>query len=193
MAFQLITPPARRSVSVRQAATQLRLANTDSDSELDRLIPVAERHTEELAARRLINQTVRYTLDSFPIARTMWLALNPVQSVQIDYDDADDVEQTLSAAQYHVAKGREPARVTIKSGFDWPVIIDKPEAVRITIVVGVADPESVPDALRQAVLLLVAHLYRNRVPFEILERAAKIDVPLSYESLMIPYMQTTVV
>ena len=69
----------------------------------------------------------------------------------------------MDAVYYCVNTDGNPGLVTPAYGLSWPAVSLAPSgAVRIRYVAGWGAAASVPQSLKQAVLLLVGHLYENR-------------------------------
>jgi uncharacterized phiE125 gp8 family phage protein len=131
-----------------------------------------------------MSQTTELQVDGWGRDEVLPLRVAPVQSVDsVKYDDAGDTEQTLASSKYWVDTQSFPARLTIKD--QWPSLqAGKPAAVRIRMTTGYADAASVPGPIKQAIKLLIGHLFENReatAPIEIR------DVPFAVEALLEPY------
>ena len=110
-----------------------------------------------------------------------------LEVVSIQYRGADGVYQTLPAADYETDIGG----VYPVSG-SWPFVSGRGDNVRIRFKVGCARKNDagdfvsdVPEPIRFAVLLLVAHWYRNREAVVI--GAAVTDLPFAVDALLQPY------
>ena len=109
----------------------------------------------------------------------------------IKYYDESDVEQTWSSAEYVVDtdcdyKGAVyPART-----YAWPATRLFPKAVHIEYVAGYEDSaaspvdlaDNVPQTLKQAILILIAHWYENRE--ETIVGTTVERVPDAYDALI---------
>lgn len=87
----------------------------------------------------------------------------PLQSItSITYLDTDGSSKTLDPSVYVVTTG-SPGRVAPAYGHIWPVTLPQIGAVTVRLVAGYGDTaDKVPLNVRQAILLLVSHLYLNR-------------------------------
>jgi uncharacterized phiE125 gp8 family phage protein len=78
-----------------------------------------------------------------------------------------------------------PARL-VRRGVGWPSTRNAPLGIEINLIAGFADAASdVPEPIRHAVLLLVAHWYEHRDPIEI--GAAGTAIPCPVSELLAPY------
>src|SRR5690606_11802999 len=107
-------------------------------------------------------QTWQLSLPSVP--RKVWLPRStPLQTVtHIKYYDASNVLQTWAASNYIVPDFAEPAVVEVLDTAVFPSIYTRSDAVQIEYVTGATTVESVPQALKQALLLLVGHWHEQR-------------------------------
>ncbi len=136
-------------------------SNTTSDPLLSALIKSARTSAEKMTRRALITQTLDYKLDCFPVCE-LWLPKPRLQSVtSITYVDTDGVTQTLASDQYRVDSDSEPARITPVYGAVWPYTRTVTNAVTVRYVCGYGAAASVPDSIKQWMLLRIKHFYDN--------------------------------
>ena len=156
----LNTAAALPPVTQAEAKAHLRVDGSDEDSLIDALVLAATSAVEEETGRALVTQTWDYAV-SQPSGKVM-LPVHPVASVStLAYYDTDDAPQTLTVSDYYLFKGPDKAWLEPKDNVDWPEMKDRPDALTVTFVAGQA-VAAVPQALKQAILLLVAHWYENR-------------------------------
>lgn len=83
--------------------------------------------------------------------------------VSITYVDPTGNTQTLDPAIYQVDSYTEPGRVFLAPGKMWPALQRQPNAVVVRFKSGFGDAEtSVPESIRQWILIRVGTLYENR-------------------------------
>jgi len=164
-------------------------ALTDEDTYVTALITAARTHLEEITGRSFITQTWQLTLDEWGSMIT--LPRPPAASVtSITYTDTDGAEQTLAADQYTLASEALPGYILPAWGVSWPSLRDVPENVVVTYTAGFGDAAAnVPETLRLAVKMLVAHWYENREPAVIGTSAG--SVPFTVAALVAPYRVAT--
>ena len=158
----------------------LRIDEDDEDSLLADYLEAAERQVETELAIGLMEQTLVLRLDWFP-ARRIRLPRPPLSSVtSITYTDTNGTSQTLATDQYTVNTFTTPGEIVEAWGKSWPATRDVPNAVVVTYVTGYAQPEDVPQMVRNAILLSAGDLYWNR------ERSAKqaLTELSTYEALL---------
>lgn len=163
-ALELIDAPATTPISLAEVKTQLRIETSDDDTMLSRLINVAVAYVDVkgVLGAGMITQKWGQWLANNP--GTVTLALGPVQSVTaVKYYDEAGVLQTDTLSNYEVFGTSTSTTIAPKSGFSWPSAQSRPDAIRIEYEIGYGDAASdVPDTLRHALLMLVAHWYENR-------------------------------
>jgi len=163
----LVTAPTCEPISVADAKKQLELAPsyTLHDQHLTTLIAAARQYVESHTGRAIITQTWDYTFDRWPSSNEpIYLPKSPTVSVtSAKYIDGNGAQQTWTSSEYVVSLGRTPATLRLAYGYSWPSYRYQPDALVIRFVAGYgATPSHVPEALRQAMLLLVAHWFEQR-------------------------------
>ena len=189
MALKLITAPAAEPVSTSEAKSHLRVDTTADDTYIGTLITVARQNVESHLRRALISQTWEVVLDAFP-AGVIRLPKPPLASVtSIKYTDDDGVEATYSSDNYVVDSDTEPGRVVLKSGQTWPAVtLAAANGVRVRYVAGYgAAGSNVPQAIRQAILLVIGSLYENREDVLVAQGVSIGVLPFGVVALLAPY------
>ena len=177
---KIITEPAVEPVTLEQVKNHSRITHIEDDSWLLMAMVVARQYVEKTCELSLITQTRRTTFDGF---RKPWLTLayGPTLSISaIEYYDQTNTLQTL--ANYQAALESNPCLIVPAPGQPWPQTMpNKMDAVKVTYVAGYGDPENVPAALKQAILLLVDHWYSNR---SAIEMGSPGPIPFGVDSLI---------
>ena len=185
MVTRLITPPTTEPVTVAEAKDHLRLEHVLDDGYVSTLITAARAHVEEKLRRSIMAQTWELVLPAFStdVIELPWGKLVSVTSVK--YLDANAVEQTFSSSSYYVDTDTVNGRVILDSDLSWPETTTRWNAVVIRYVVGWPSPVEVPAPIKQAMLLLVSHMYENRSP----EIVGTIVSPVNFavDALLNPY------
>jgi len=178
--------PALEPFDLTEAKVHLEMTGTtDKDSMIQTLITAARVWVENYTGRSLITQTRVLKLDYFPISETIELPNGKVQSItHVKYYDSDEVEQTLSTADYWTDLTSNIARIVIKNY--WPSVKDRPNAVTITYVCGYGSlATSVPKPIVGAIKMILAHLFENR------EQNSSVnlhEVPFGVYEILGPYV-----
>jgi len=184
MALTLVTAPTVEPVTVADIKSHLRIDTTDEDTLIEDYITAAREYCERYQNRAYITQTWNLTLNDFPDGDEIEIPLPPLQSItSIKYYGTDDTEYTLSTDDYMVDTDSEVGRVVLKYAKTWPSITLRPaNAVVIQFVAGYGDADTdVPERIKQAIKLLVGHLYENREATSI---RSIVNVPFAVESLL---------
>ena len=182
-------PPAATPVSLAEAKAHCRVDDADQDSLITRLIEAATAHLDGwtgVLGRSLVTQTWAQSFAAFPAGRSIRLPLAPVQSIaSIGYRDTSDAEQVLASSAYHLVTDAIGARVLLDEDADWPDTHDRPDAVTVAAVCGYGDAGDVPEAIRQAILMMVGHWFENReaVGAGVLFN----ELPMAVQALLTPY------
>lgn len=161
--YQITTEPAVEPLSLTDAKLNLRVDCTADDDLITALIVAARRSCEQYENRAYITQTI--TAKTFYLPWEIILPLPLLQSVtSVTYVDAAGDEQTLSSDLYDVDTYREPGRITRAYNQSYPSVRGDVNGVTIVYKAGYGDASTdVPQETIQAIQLMVAHLYENRV------------------------------
>ncbi len=187
MAAQLTSPPANEPVCLQDAKSHLKVDHNDEDRLIANLVIAARSTLEDMTGLSLISQNWSVFLDAWPCSRQIELPVWPVQSVSaISVYDEADTAVTVDPAQYVVDLVSRPARIVLKRGiaFAQPSRIANGIQVDLTAGHGVNE-DAVPEALRQAVLHLVAHWYDNRSSIQF--GTVPHSIPLGVSALVSPF------
>lgn len=196
MGMTLITAPTVYPVTRDELSAWCSIDYSDSDEILDGLVAAVTAYLDGatgILGRALEVQTWDATYDAFPCEREIELPLVPLISVTGVYylSPTDGLEATFSTDDYSVDLAE--SRIALVSGSSWPTIQASAAAVRIRFVCGHArsDPtvSTVPWPIRQAIMLMAAHLYNNR---EATVAQAMSLLPLGFHQLISPHRQIAV-
>jgi len=159
---QLITAPTIEPVSGIEAAKHCYVTSHDDDAYLADLITAARMHVEEICWSALITQTWQYWFDRFD--SRLFVPRPPLQTIGfVKYTAADGTLTTVDSAVYETSAERQLHFVRLAYQQSWPSARGHGDDVTIQAVVGYGDAATdVPMPLRQAIKLLVGHMYRVR-------------------------------
>jgi len=186
MALVLTAASAAEPVSVAEAKAQLRVDTSDEDALIGSLSVAARMLVERTLGLALITQTWSYFLDVWPERGCIALPLLPVQAVSaVTVHDADGGASVLDADSYSVDVLSAPARLVLKSA--TPSVVTRSfNAFEVAFTAGYGDDAAdVPQPIRHAILLLVAHWFERREPVEL--GAGPQEVPVIVAGLLHPY------
>lgn len=193
MGFRVVTAPTCEPVTLNEVRLYLRMPDADhaDDDTITQLITAARQHAESRMRRQIVQATLEYTLDQFPVGHTatitgaahqrtsgIRLPHPPLISVtSVKYIDAAGAEQTLASTVYAVDAKAEPGVVMLAFDKSWPVIRAQASAITITYLAGygaatdttdLQKQAAVPAAVKLAVKMLVAHWYdAGRTPVNV--------------------------
>jgi len=162
MNLKLITPPASEPVSLAEAKAYLRVDTNDEDALISGLITAAREYCESFQNRAYITQTWELSFDDFP-NMPLKLPRPPLVSVEsVKVIDSTGAETTLDPSDYIVDTDSEPGRIAFAYGKCWPSVTLQPvNAVKIRYTAGYDDAQKVPQSVKQAMLIYIAHRYEN--------------------------------
>jgi uncharacterized phiE125 gp8 family phage protein len=185
MGVKLITAPAVEPVSLEEAKKHLHIDADDEDETIASLIMAAREWCEAFQGRAYITQSWELVLDSFPAKPYIDLPLPPLQTVDsIKYSDSAGVETTLAITEYVVNPDSYFGKIVPAYGKSWPSFTPYPAgAVRIQFTCGYGDAVDVPQMVKQAMLLVIGHLFEHR---EDSAEKAFATIPMSAKTLLWP-------
>jgi len=162
--LERVSAPSIKPITLEECKEQLRIDGDADDVYLTRLIAAATSYADALGVlgKAIITQTWRQWIGNNPSAVS--LALGPVQSLSaVKYYDTDGVLQTATLSDFELVGLPNSPVARPKSGYVWPIAQSRPDAICVEYVCGYGDAVSdVPEAVRQGLLMLVAHWYENR-------------------------------
>ena len=181
----LKTAPTTTAISLAEAKAFLRVDSDydDDDAYITSLIGVATNVVEQFTRRRLIQQTYNLYHDFFPPYIDLQVGI--VDSVtHVKYYDADNVLQTLATSNYDLDKRINPGRIYESNTGSFPSTYERPNAVEVEFVVG-ATASDVPDAIKQAMYIVIGRYYENRQ--DVVTGTIASELPLMVDHLLTPY------
>ena len=185
MLVALITAPADEPVTLAEAKAHLRIEHSLDDAFINTAITAARQYAEQFCWRGFVTQTWERTLDAFPAEEFIALPKGNLASItSIIYTDENGSAATLASSVYEADAVSVPGFARLKYDQDWPSARDHWNAVKVRYVVGWADVASIPPAIKQGMLLLIGHWYKNRESSVI---GSLRDLPFGVESLWAPH------
>jgi uncharacterized phiE125 gp8 family phage protein len=180
----LLTPPALEPLTLAEAKAHLRVEHDDDNDVITGLVKGARSHVEIATRRALITQRWRLVRDCWPASGRLTVAPGPLkQLVAARLYNNDGSTRALDLASFIVDKAGSV--LALASG----AIVAPGRAaagIEIDVDVGYGDAASdVPEPLRQAIRLLLAHWYESRgIMAGVGERAAR---PATVSALIAPF------
>lgn len=161
MSAILLTAPAVEPVSLAEAKAFLRVDHDDDDDVILALASASRVHIETQTRRALITQGWRLSFDAWPADGRVAVVPGPLRELGaarvFDFNgaahavDVQNFVPDLAASALAFAPWAVPAPGRLAAG------------IELDVTVGYGDAATgVPEPLRQAVRLLIAHWYENR-------------------------------
>ena len=184
-ALNQTTAPAAEPVTAAEAKLHVKQDSAADDAIFTRLIEAARDKVESDTGRQLITADWTLGLQSFP--KEILFPYPKLQAVITPtYIDTAGDSQSLAASVYQVDALSEPGRMREAHGQTWPGTRDDYNAGSIGYRCGYGlSGASVPEGLKQAMLLLIGHWYENREA--VLVGTISKEIELSYNALVSPY------
>lgn len=159
---ELVTAPANRLITAADLRTHSRMDYTGEDEYLEQLIDAAVEAAESYTWRRFVTQTWDQSFDAF--ADPLVLRYPPLSSVtSVTYTDTNGDTQTASSSTlYETGQINGIDVVRLRYDQTWPTTRGHEDVVTVRFVCGYGDPDDVPEDIKQAVRLHVAHHFWNR-------------------------------
>ncbi len=186
MTLARITPPASEPLSLSEIKAHLRIDHDHEDQLLNDTLAAARDYCEFATGQKLITQAWRQYEVAMAPDRCISLRVYPVQSVAaVTVFDEDGNPAVLAPQSYRLLKDEQRASLE----FDASV----PDAsarngLEIDVVVGMGDLAlDVPESLRRAILLLVAHWYEFRGAISADQQP--VSIPPGFDRLIAPFRQ----
>lgn len=180
-AIRRTAAPVNAPVSLTEANAHARVR--DDDATVGALIAAAVDMIDGdgLLGRAMVTQTWAQWVPQSP--GYVRLLMGPFQSlVSVEYYDAAGVLQAADVDDYEIRLSGDFVYVAPKDNAAWPTADDRLDAIKITYVAGFGDTAAdVPQSIRHAILMLVAHWYNHREASTDLNLK---EVPFAVESLL---------
>lgn len=183
MGFSVVTPQTIEPLTLAEAKTQLRVLSTNEDDLITALIVAAREYAENFTGRALITRTLDYSIDAFPAAKIL-IPIAPISSVvSVKYVDGNGSVQTWDATKYVTDLTKGFGEISLAFGETFPTARSIANAITIRINAGYgANADSVPQSIKQAMLMLISHWFDNRAGIAVGVQVA--EMPLAVEHLL---------
>lgn len=168
--FALIVREADEPITLEEARKHLRVdSDADGDLILDKIASArewVEDHTGLILMRREVTETLRGFVDQTKLRA--W-PIDVSQPVTLTYRDSVGATQTIADAVLWGAA--RPAVVYPAPSLRWPLASSIGGPVTATFTAGFAHADSIPQVLRQAMLVMLTAFYEDREGGELFQRA----------------------
>lgn len=184
MSLRRTTEPGSEPLTLAEAKLHLRIEPTvtDDDVLITALIKSARQQAEMRLQRTLISSQWTLVLDDFSSA--IRLPMPRVTTIgSVKYIDAAGAQQVIASTDYVLDNASEIANWLLPAyGLTWPSVRPQANAVEVAYTSGWPDAGSVPQEIRQWMLLAVGSWYGQR---EAIADRQTFELPRSFcESLL---------
>lgn len=165
--------PSAEPVTLAEVKAHLRLDHASEDDLLSGLIRAARDDLERATGMALLDQAWRLVLDQWPRNGCAAVMPHPIREIlSVTVYGAEGEASLVDPANYQVDTLSRPARIRFTEA---PKPLRAMNGVEIDFTAGFGEAGTdVPDLLRRAILVLVAHWYEFRTDF------GPSDQPVSY-------------
>lgn len=184
MSSVLLTAPAVEPLALAEAKAFLRVEHGDDDAVVAALIAGSRIHVESQTRRALITQSWRLSADGWPENGRLQVLPAPLQALTVArVFDFEGMAHDVDIQVFVLDKG---ASLLAFAPWALPAPGRVAAGIELDVTVGYGDAAAdVPEALRQAIRLLVAHWYDNRGLIAVGQQAA--ELPATVSALIAPY------
>jgi uncharacterized phiE125 gp8 family phage protein len=184
---KIVSGPAETPITLAEAKNQLRVDWPDDDAEITAKVNGAVRSAEQYLQRKLITQTWKMFLDSWPAS--IKVLFGDLQSVtHIKYTDSDEVQYTFDSSKYLVDTDSVPGRVILKTGETWPTDTLSPKnPIEVQFVTGYGAAADVPQDIKDAILITVSDRYNYRENVVTNNKMNIEELPMGTKSMIYSY------
>lgn len=161
---EIVTAVAVEPLTLADAKAHLRVDVSTDDAYITALITAARQQAEHEAQRSFAPQTLRVRASEWGAG--IELPRGPVNAItHVRYQDAANVQQTLSASAYYLDRSSLVPVVRAASGSEWPAVYPQNDVIEVQYTAGTwqtAAGVEAPRAAVQYMLLLIGSMYENR-------------------------------
>lgn len=170
-------------LTLDEAKEFLRVTHDMEDNLINAILIASREQAEHFTRRAFAEARREYVLDKLPDSKFIRLPMPPLNEVEsIALTNEKGEVQTLKKESFFVDTSQEPGRIMLGSGDFWSSFRPFPiSSVKVTYKSGYASP---PEGVKQAIKLLVQHMYDNR---SMVSDKNLNKVPFTFEMLLYPY------
>lgn len=190
--YRIVTleEPNIEPVDLSLTKQHIRVDIDEDDALINFYIKTARRFCEYWCNRSFITQTKGVWYDYADLSRSYIISLpiGPAQSIlSIETYNEAGVPTVIDNSDSYLAGDR----VIFKNSFSYPTDMRSVDSLLFSIIVGYgADAQDVPADIREAILLLVGHMYQNReAQYDSVNGAWTKNVPFSVTAMLQPYRE----
>jgi len=177
--------PEAEPVTVENAKAHLRINHDSEDELIAGLIRAAREEVEQTTGVAMIDQNWRLAVDAIPECGMLLLRRTPVKAVtSVTVYGSEGEVSLLDPADYQLDALSRPARLHIATR---PDDLRAMNGIEVDFTAGYGEAGTdVPDLLKRAILMLVAHWYEFRASFGAGDQP--VGFPEGYRRLVAAYL-----
>lgn len=178
--------PEAEPVSLAQAKAELRIDHDSEDELIAGLVRAAREEVEQTTGLAMIDQRWRLAVDALPPSGMLRLRRGPVKEILAVTAYGSEGEAALvDPADYQLDPLSRPARLHFARVPDRLRVMN---GIEVDFSAGFGEAGTdVPDLLKRAVLMLVAHWFEFRASFGAMEQP--VSYPAGYRRLISAHLQ----
>jgi len=178
----MVAPPSDLPINLAEAKSHLRVETGDDDGYINDLIATATDYLQQTTNLKLITQTWRQYVDGLNQHGSVVLEARPPQSIaEVTVFDAEGNSSVVPIENYQFHQYGNPAELVIHLSNPCSVF-------EIDIIAGFGDTGAdVPDVLKRAILVLIAHWYEFRGAVSAFEQP--LSLPSGFDALIAPFRE----
>lgn len=162
-----LVAPGTEPITLAEAKAHCRVDTSADDTLIQGYITAAREWVEDYIDRALVAQQLVMRMDVFPpeieLPRPPMIASGTATSVTVTYVTGEaGGTATLAATEYRVDRDSTPGAIRTLYGGSWPSYLLDANAVSVTWWAGYGDPASVPQRVKNSMLMCVHELYEKR-------------------------------
>lgn len=177
--YKLVTAPATLPLKMAELKAALSVDALQDDYTLYRYLQSATEEVELMTNRRLITQTWDLFLSEFPNKEDLRLPFGKLQSIttfQWTLSDGTTSSWTVSGSDLvsgsttkaHIDTSSDPGKLTLKYNENWPTdTLKTSNPIQIRFTCGYGAASTVPQPLKNAIILLVKEKYDPSQPMPV--------------------------
>ncbi|SHF50462.1 head-tail connector protein [Caloramator proteoclasticus] len=183
MNLKVIEGPVKEVITLEEAKSHLRIDGDDEDSLISSYIQAAREYAEIFTGRSFVEKTYEYITNPKEKYAYLELPMPPlVEVLEVSIVQNNNAKLLNENIDYYILKGYDESLVYPSLERGWPKeSLERTGGIKIKYRAGYSES---PMAVKQAILILVAHFYENR---ENLTTKDYKEIPFGVSSLLRPF------